>query len=61
MCNIISNQKQVFACKGICPNCRRKSELTASKPERGVVLLTDFILRPQVTSVILTKAYVPAT
>lgn len=33
MCNILFNQKPAFACKGICPNCRRKSELTASQPE----------------------------
>jgi len=59
MCNINSNQKTVSACKGMCPNCRRKAESTASQPERIVFLLTDFIVRPQVASVFLAKAYAP--
>jgi hypothetical protein len=34
MCNILSDQKPAFTCKGICPNCRRKSELSQERPER---------------------------
>ena len=31
MCNVLSNQKTAFACKGLCANCWRMS---ASKDER---------------------------
>jgi hypothetical protein len=60
MCNIISDQKPLFACKGICPNCRCKSELAVRQPEqRSVALLPDFIFQPPIISVITANAGVP--
>jgi len=36
MCNVLSNQKTAFACKGLCANCRRMSALKDERPSRGI-------------------------
>jgi hypothetical protein len=56
MCNILSNQKPAFACKGLCANCQRKSALSDERPEQRIeAAISSSIIRQSNTSDFVRK------